>query len=276
MPEHLRGTYAGLGTATVTELPARPRRHGRRAAAGAPVRRRARRRRPRADQLLGLQLDRLPRPARRLQRVRRPRPAGHRVQADGEALPRGRASRCTSTSSTTTPPRPAPTARRTPSAGSTTRASTSAPRRPTAGRVLGRHRLRQHRRLDEPGGAAADPRLAALLGDRDARRRVPLRPRLGSRAHRARRRHAGRLPHHHRPGPGAPLREADRGAVGREHGRLPRRLVPAAVGGVERPLPRHHARLLARPTPTASATSPRGSPAPRTSTPTTAARRTRR
>ncbi|UUZ58429.1 alpha-amylase family glycosyl hydrolase [Nocardioides sp. B-3] len=50
-----------------------------------------------------------------------------------------------------------------------------------------------------------------------------------------------------RPGPAAAPREADRRAVGRLDGRLPRRRVPAAVGRVERPVPRHHARLLARP-----------------------------
>ena len=35
----------------------------------------------------------------------RPRPAGDRVQADGQAFARGRASRSSSTSSTTTPPK---------------------------------------------------------------------------------------------------------------------------------------------------------------------------
>ena len=44
------------------------------------------------------------------------------------------------------------------------------------GDVLRRHRLRQHRRRGVPAGAAADPGLAALLGHRDARRRLPLRP----------------------------------------------------------------------------------------------------
>ena len=44
------------------------------------------------------------------------------------------------------------------------------------------------------------------------------------------------------------------------HGRLPGRPVPAAVVRVERPVPRHDARLLARSTPAASATSPPGWP----------------
>ena len=113
--------------------------------------------------------------------------------------------------------------------------------------LLGRHRLRQHRRRHQPRCAAADPRLAALLGHRDARRRLPLRPDLGAGPHRPRHRHARRLPHDRDPaGPGAAAREADRRALGRLDGRLPGRLVPAAVGGVERPLPRHRARLLAR------------------------------
>ena len=40
--------------------------------------------------------------------------------------------------------------------------------------------------------------------------------------------------------------QADRRAVGRRRGRLPGRQLPAAVVGVERPLPRHDPRLLAR------------------------------
>ena len=42
--------------------------------------------------------------------------------------------------------------------------------------LLGRHRLRQHRRRQPHPEPADDPRLAALLGQRDARRRLPLRP----------------------------------------------------------------------------------------------------
>ena len=71
-------------------LPVRPRRDRGRAAAGAPVRHRAGGRRARADQLLGLQLDRLLRPPRGVLLQRGPRRAGHRVQGDGEGLPRGR------------------------------------------------------------------------------------------------------------------------------------------------------------------------------------------
>ena len=52
-----------------------------------------------------------------------------------------------------------------------------------------------------------------------------------------------------RPGPAGPgglPGEADRRAVGRRRGRLPGRQLPAAVDRVERQVPRHRARLLAR------------------------------
>ena len=195
----------------------------------------------------GYNSDRLLRPARAVQLQRRPRPAGHRVQADGEDASTRPASRSSSTSSTTTPPRAGPTDRRTPSAGSTTTASTSAPhgRQDAYWDITGCGNTVDS---DEPRRPAAHPRLAALLGDRDARRRLPLRPRVGAGPHRARRRHgSSAFLDDDQPGPGAARRQADRRAVGREHGRLPRRVLPAAVGGVERPLPRHDARLLARP-----------------------------
>ena len=113
--------------------------------------------------------------------------------------------------------------------------------------LLGRHGLRQHRQLRGSAGAAADPRLAALLGDRDARRRLPVRPDVRAHPHRPRHRHVVQAAHRDGPGPGAPARQADRRAVGRLHGRLPGRPDAAALGGVERPVPRHDPRLLARP-----------------------------
>ena len=51
------------------------------------------------------------------------------------------------------------------------------------------------------------------------------------------------------PGPGAVAGQADRRALGRRAGRLPGGQLPGAVVGVERHLPRHDARLLARPWP---------------------------
>ena len=84
------------------------------------------------------------------------------------------------------------------------------------------------------------------------------------------------LHHHDRPGPGAAAREADRRAVGRQHGRLPGRPVPAALVRVERQVPRHRAGLLAarlRRHPRRRLPAGR---APPTCTPTTAGRRTPR
>jgi isoamylase len=54
----------------------------------------------------------------------------------------------------------------------------------------GLHRLRQHAQHAAPARAAAADGLAALLGHRDARRRLPLRPRRGAGARAAR---GGRL-----------------------------------------------------------------------------------
>ena len=62
----LRGRYGGLGPPGVHPAPARPRRHHGRAAAGAPVRPRQPPRRAGPAQLLGLQLDRVPRAPQRL------------------------------------------------------------------------------------------------------------------------------------------------------------------------------------------------------------------
>ena len=117
--------------------------------------------------------------------------------------------------------------------------------RPRARHLLGRHRLRQHRQRREPGV------LRLIL---DSLRywvtemhvdgfRFDLMSALTRTGHEVDTN--GAPAHHDRPGPGAAAREADRRAVGRLDGRLPRRRVPAAVGGVERPVPRHDARLLA-------------------------------
>ncbi len=97
-----------------------------------------------------------------------------------------------------------------------------------------------------PALAAADHGLAALLGHRDARRRLPLRPRLGAGAGVLRRRPVGDVLRAGAAGPGGQPGQADRRAVGRRSRRLPGRQLPAAVVGVERQVPRHRARLLAR------------------------------
>ena len=140
------------------------------------------------------------------------------------------------------------------------------------------HGLHGHGQLAQPGapvGAAADHGLAALLRHRVPRRRLPLRPRVGARARVLRRRPPLGVLRHHPPGSGALAGEADRRAVGRRPGRLPGRQLPGALGRVERDVPRHDARLLARRRRT-SPSSRRGSPARATSTSPTAARRSRR
>ena len=116
-----------------------------------------------------------------------------------------------------------------------------------------------------PALAAADHGLAALLGHRDARRRLPLRPRLRAGARVLRRRPARDLLRARAAGPGGQPGQADRRAVGRRPRRLPGRQLPAAVDRVERQVPRHRPRLLARRA-RRWASSPPGSPAPPTST----------
>ena len=140
------------------------------------------------------------------------------------------------------------------------------------------HGLHGHRQLAQPGapvGAAADHGLAPLLRDRVPRRRLPLRPRVGARARVPRGRPALGLLRHHPPGSDPVPGEADRGAVGRRRGRLPGRQLPGALDRVERDVPRHDARLLARPE-RRSASSPRASRARATSTRRTAGSRSRR
>ena len=80
------------------------------------------------------------------------------------------------------------------------------------------HGLHRHRQLPQraaPPLPAADHGLAALLGDRDARRRVPVRPRLGPGPRVLRRRPAGDVLRARAAGPGRQPGEADRRAVGR-------------------------------------------------------------
>ena len=251
----------------------RPRRDRRRAAAHPPHRRRALPPGARADELLGLLDDRLPRPARRLRRDRHPRRAGARVQGPRQGAAPGR--------DRGDPRRGLQPHRR------------GQPPRPDAV-VQGRRQLRLlpddarrspllqglhgHRQLAQPGepvGAAADHGLAAVLRPRVPRRRVPVRPRLGARARVPRRRPALGLLRHHPPGSGALPGEADRRAVGRRRGRLPGRQLPRPLDRVERDVPRHDARLLARPEPP-SPPSRSGSRARATSTSRTAGARSRR
>ena len=197
-----------------------------------------------ADELLGLLVDRLLRAALRLRRDGRGRPGGARVQGHGQG-PAPRRHRGD-------PRRGLQPHRR----GQPPRADALLQGRrqqvllpPHArGRAL-LHGLHGHGQLAQrgpPERAADDHGLAALLGHGVPRRRLPLRPRQRARPRALRRRPAERVLRHDPPGPDPLPGQADRRAVGRRAGRLPGRQLPRPVVGVERDLPRHDARLLAR------------------------------
>ena len=171
------------------------RRHGGRAAAGAPVRRRPASRRARADELLGLQLDRLLRARRALRRradsatrstssrrmVKTLHSAGIEVILDVVYNHTGEGNHLGPTLSLR---------------GIDNRAyyrlEPSNPRFYTDFTGTGNSLNMQH-----PRTIQLDHGFAALLGERHARRRLPLRPRAGARARAARRRQAvGVLRHH--------------------------------------------------------------------------------
>ncbi|CAK7283255.1 GH13_11 / GH13 / GH13_13 / GH13_10 / CBM 48 / GH13_37 / GH13_36 [Streptomyces misionensis JCM 4497] len=230
-----------------------PRRHrapdlargdGGRADAGAPVRPGRGAPGPRTVQLLGLQHHRLLRPAQRVRRLRQPGPAGQRVQGDGEGAARGR-------------PGGHPRRGLQPHGrGQRTRSHAVLPGHrqrlllPSGGRRLGAL-LRHHGHRQQPADAAplrapADHGLAAVLGHRDARRRLPLRPRGHPGPAVPRGGPAVRVLRPDPAGPGDQPRQADRRTLGRGGGRLPGGQLPAAVVGVERPLPGRRTGLLAR------------------------------
>ena len=245
-PRRARGAarhLLGPGQPPVIEHLKQPRRHRGRAHAGAPVHPRPPAARARPAQLLGLQLDRLPRAAQRLRQLRPAGPAGAGVQADGEdpARRRHRGDPRRRLQPHRRGQRPGPDA--VASRASTTRPTTGSTRRPAPLRRL--HRHRQQPEHAPPARAAADHGQPALLGERDARRRLPLRPGRHPRPRAARRRQALVVLRPHPAGPGRQPGEADRRAVGRRRGRLPGRQLPAAVVGVERQVPRRGPRLLA-------------------------------
>ena len=244
IPEELRGTYAGmahpaavkylqrLGITAVELLPVHQFVQDSHAAGQG------------AAELLGLQLDRLPRAA---QRVRARIRAASRSRSSSSSSRRctKRASRSSSTSSTTTRPRGQP-----PRAGAVVQGHRQRGLLPAHGGqpalLHGLHRHGQHAEHASPARAAAHHGQPALLGPRDARRRLPLRPRGDARARAARRRPAVGVLRHHSAGSRRQPGQADRRAVGRRRRRLPGRQLPAALVGVERQVPRHGPRLLAR------------------------------
>ena len=240
-PRHVRGARAPR----VDQVPDRARRHGGGAAAGAPVRARRPPRREGTPQLLGVQLDRLLRAARRVRMRRRPRRAGERVQGHGEGAARRR-------------PRGDSRRRLQPYGGRQSPGADAVAQGLRQRGVLPReggrppllHGLHGHRQQPEhaaPADAAAGDGLAALLGDRDARGRIPVRPRRDARARAVRRRSPVGVLRHHPPGSDPQSAEADRGAVGRRRRRLSGRQLSGAVVRVEREVPRRGARLLAKP-----------------------------
>ncbi len=216
-----------------------------RADARAPVRARPP---PRADgspQLLGLQLDRLLRAARRVQRDWRSGPAGAGVQADGAHVARRRdrsdPRRRVQPHRRRQSPRPDALVQ-----GCRQRGVLPA----VGGRQAFLRRLhghRQHAQHAAPARAAAAHGQPAVLGPRDARRRIPVRPRGHVGAHTARRRPVVGVLRRHPTRPGHQPGQAHRRTVGCRRRRLPGRQLPAVVVGVERPVPRQRPRLLARP-----------------------------
>ena len=255
-----RGTFAGLASPAVIDHLRRARRHRGRAAAGPRLRRRPASGRARPRQLLGLQLDRLlsrptalsrrpaaiaefktmvkrlhaagieVHPRRRLQPHRRGQPA----RADA-LLPRHRQCLLLPARRTT---------------GASTHDFTG------CGNSLN---------LDHPAGAADGHGLAALLGQRDARRRLPLRSRPD--AGRESGDYTQRAPFFDavRQDPVLSRGQADRRAVGHRPGGYQLGNFPPRLGRVERRATATRCAASGRATTASSPSLPRGSPARRTS-----------
>ena len=224
--------------------PAEARRNRHRAHACAPVRQRLDAAGEGPLQLLGLQHHRVLRAAEHVCLEWPARPAGAGVQGHG-ALPARRGHRGH------------PRRRLQPHRGGQPHGAYHLVPRHRQRRVLPARRRRQavlhglhrHGQLAQRRSSAcpaAHHGLVALLGARDARRRLPLRPRLHAGPRVLRRRQAVDLLRARAAGPGGEPGQAHRRAVGRRPRRLPGGQLPSAVDGVERQVPRHGARLLAR------------------------------
>ena len=189
----------GLAHPAAIELPDVARRHRGRAAADPPLRLRAAPAAARLRQLLGLQLDGLLRPARGRTRrahgnqVREFKAMVRALHAAGIEVILDVVYNHTAEGAPGRPDAVLPRHRQ-------RLVLPAGRRRPVALRRL--HRLRQHLRPAPAVPAAADHRLAALLDHRDARRRIPLRPRVGAGPIAARRRQAVVVLRHHPPGSG--------------------------------------------------------------------------
>ena len=237
---HLRGH----GPPRDHRAPHQARDHGDRAHARAPVRQRPAPGRQGAVELLGLQHDRILRAAQRVRGVPDARAAGAGVQVDGQdparGQHRGHPRRRLQPHRRGQPPRPDPVDAR-------HRQRRVLPaRRHRQGPLLRHDRHRELAAHAPPARAAADHGLVAVLGHRDARRRLPVRPGLDPGPSVPRGRPALGVLRHGPAGPGHQPGQAHRGAVGPRRRRLPGRRLPTPVERVERRLPRHRARLLAR------------------------------
>ena len=107
------------------------------------------------------------------------------------------------------------------------------------------HRDGKYAQRTAPADAASSHGFAALLGAGDARRRLPLRSGVHAGTRSLRGRSPLQLLHGDPSRSGHQQGQAHRRALGRRRGRLSGGALPGALGGVERPLSRHHARLLA-------------------------------
>jgi isoamylase len=173
VPEEHRGTYAGLAHPSDHQPSQEARRHRDRADAGAPVHPGLDAARQGAAQLLGLQhaglLRARTRAMPRTRAVSRSSEFKSMVKAPARRGHRGHLDVVYNHT-----PRATTWARRCRSRASTTRPTTA--RRGRQALLHGLHRHRQQPQHPAPARAAADHGLAALLGHRDARRRLPLRP----------------------------------------------------------------------------------------------------
>ena len=218
-----------------------PRGHGGRADARAPPRGRSAPGRARPDQLLGLQHARVLRARPALLGFAVPGRVGARVQDDGAGAarrgPRGDSGRRVQPHRRGQPPRPDPQPARRGQRG-------VLPPLERPALLPGLHRHRQHAQHAAPARPAAHHGQPALLGHRDARGRLPVRPgqRAGARAVRGGQ--ARRVLRHHPSGPDHFAGEAHRRAVGPRRRRVPGRQLPGPVDRVERPLSRHGPPLL--------------------------------
>src|SRR3546814_285011 len=106
------------------------------------------------------------------------------------------------------------------------------------------HRHRQRVEPEAPPGVADGDGQPPLLGDGDARRRLPVRSCDHAGKGGARLRSGKRLLRRGPPGPVPVADQADRRALGYRPGRLQARALSAGLGRLERPLSRHGAAVM--------------------------------